>query len=183
MGGHENYAQAYLWSFPGLRGYWNDADGGEPLPFACTDVAACNGRGQVRANGDCTCDAGYAGSRCQYSDQFICNGFGHVYDADTNFGFAEGLTGLCVHPDRARDYPQLEMATSSCAEGHGGLYCEHVLDVAHCSNHGWWSGSACSCNVGWGGPTCGIYRRTCDDNGWRKDDGTCSCGAQYQSCD
>ncbi|MBX3196622.1 MAG: hypothetical protein KF894_00595 [Labilithrix sp.] len=141
----------------------------------CTGSSPCSGAGACApVSGACTCDAGHAGSLCQYNDATTCSGHGAAQvdgSCTCDAGFAGASCNECATDHH--DYPTCTFCrASTTCEGHGT-----------CSATG-----SCACAAGYAGSSCQYSDAvTCNQHGTAQADGSCVCasgftGATCASC-
>ena len=124
---------------------------GGTCQFECPGTAAnpCNvlgGGGNcsqgIGGSGACTCNGGFTGSSCQFSDALTCNGHG-MAQFDGSCACAAAYTG--AHCDQ-------------CAASHYAYPTCTFCDAATtCTGHGSCSASgSCACDTGFAGASCGV---------------------------
>jgi len=115
------------------------------VPCPGGTVNPCNGHGVcsdgAAGSGLCSCNVGYIGSACQYSDATTCSGHGTVsYQGSCS----------CIIGFAGTDCNQ-------CAVNYYGPTCTYCTSALNCNSHGFCSTSgngSCICDLGYGGTNC-----------------------------
>jgi hypothetical protein len=153
--------------------------------------SVCRGRGTFTQtknsrSGVCTCNSGFAGSNCQYSDEINCKNRGTVSDSGTctcKPGFAGSICQYSKEMCRNQGDPTNE-GKCNCYEGYAGPNCEFSINLT-CNNRGIPNNDGkCDCTKKTNvpdktestGPNCQFTNaNTCRNRGTPRNNGTCIC--------
>jgi len=148
-------------------------EGGTCVPDVTCTATTCNGHGTCAGSGStmgCTCDAGFAGTRCEKCDEskgFHADGVG-------------GCTTDVCKPDPCAAVPNRKCvagssgATCVCitgyhADGMGGCVVDETCTSTTCTGHGTCSvvlgKTTCACDTGYTGPSCAACATTHHSDG------------------
>ena len=145
------------------------APGSAAVQLAGSDVTAsqysCSARG-VCALGQCLCDEGYAGLRCEIRCEAGWGGY-----ICTEPACPCGPRGSCTVP-----------GVCECAAGWAGAACEEALCPQGCAQGVCQKPGVCVCSPGWQGDDCAqpLCPVGCSEHGTCLGPAACQCDAQWQ---
>ena len=145
------------------------APGSDAVQLAGSEVTAsrysCSARG-VCALGQCLCDEGYAGLRCEIRCEAGWGGY-----VCTEPACPCGPRGSCTVP-----------GVCDCAAGWAGAACEEALCPQGCAHGVCQRPGVCVCAPGWQGDDCSqpLCPEGCSEHGTCLGPAACQCDAQWQ---
>jgi len=117
-----------------------------PMCTFCSAAVSCGGNGICSTTGACTCNPGFAGNACQYSDAVTCSGHGTAQSTGS-CNCATGFSGATCNTCASSYY-----AYPTCT------FCDPTLT---CGGHGTCSTTGtCMCNSPYSGSACGTFSGT-----------------------
>eukprot|EP00039_Didymoeca_costata_P015089 m.251908 g.251908 ORF g.251908 m.251908 type:complete len:1639 (-) comp16153_c0_seq4:63-4979(-) len=155
------------------------------IPTLEENVCSNQGTLDVELN-KCTCNMGYKGDNCQYTNSLTCYGRGEVDDVGSCSCFSGAAGDRCQYSNEITcNGNGIVSETGSCtcdddAKGPTCLYTEE-----YCSNKGFpLENGTCTCNQDFKGPRCQYTDSvTCNNNGVVNDNGICLCKSGYFAAD
>ena len=147
---------------PGATHAWQSAqlvDTANAAAYACSSRGAC-------ALGQCVCDEGYSGLRCELRCEAGWGGY-----MCTEPSCPCGEHGTCAVP-----------GVCECAIGWEGAACEAAVCEQGCGHGVCAAPDTCECSPGWGGAGCTepLCAEGCGAHGSCVGPGTCACAAQWR---